>query len=215
MEKSINKKCKKDEILNYKQLRGKMDNMKKNDKAQKRTEENKRRSSNYRKNKETPDQAERRKKNDMIRSAEKRKRKKLTAEHIVHNMQAVLYKYNNNQRTKQKNASRMAYLRQNNNISKPLITEFDFEEDDQFPYIFKLVQNEEPTHRAFHHICWFTFCLFLYSEYHVTCCMIFCLCFCAFTFRRVLLCAYLCKSVQRSEKPETSVFLYSEMDDKY
>ena len=84
--------------------------MKKNDKAQKRIEENKRRSSNYRKNKETPDQAERRKKNDMIRSAEKRKRKNLTAEHIVHNMQAVLYKYNNNQRRKQKNASHQEWL---------------------------------------------------------------------------------------------------------
>jgi len=126
--------------------------MKKNDKAQKRIEENKRRSSNYRKNKETPDQAERRKKNDMIRSAEKRKRKNLTAEHIVHNMQAVLYKYNNNQRRKQKNASRMAYLRQNNNIIKPLITELDLEKDYQFPYNSQSVQNEEPTHRAFHHI---------------------------------------------------------------
>ena len=46
----------------------------------------------------------------------------------------------------------MAYLRQNNNISKPLLTELDLEEDDQFPYISQLVQNEEPTHRAFHHI---------------------------------------------------------------
>jgi len=81
---------------------------------------------------------------------------------------------------------------------------------------YVLLAAEIPTHALNnYYICWFTFCLFLYSEYHVTCCMIFCLCFCAFTFRRVLLCAYLCKSVQRSEKPETSVFLYSEMDDKY
>jgi hypothetical protein len=46
----------------------------------------------------------------------------------------------------------MAYLRQNNKKSKTLITELDLEEDDQFPYISQLVEKEEPTHRAFHHI---------------------------------------------------------------
>ncbi len=53
-----------------------------NYKAEKRKEANRIRSSNFRNNKETPDQAERRKKNESIRSAERQRRIKFTGDNI-------------------------------------------------------------------------------------------------------------------------------------
>ena len=86
-----------------------------NDKVQKRKEANRIRSSNFRKNKETPEQADIRKKNESIRSAERRKRK-FTLD----------------------------------NISKTL--SFDLENEENFPYISKMVDDNDVINRAYHHL---------------------------------------------------------------
>jgi hypothetical protein len=86
-----------------------------NDKAQKRKEANRIRSSNLRKNKETPEQADIRRKKNSLRSAERRKRK-LSLD----------------------------------NISQKL--NFNLEHEENFPYISKMVNNNDVIHRAFHHI---------------------------------------------------------------
>ena len=86
-----------------------------NDEAQKRKEANRIRSSNFRKNKETPEQADIRKKNDSIRYAERRKGKV--------SLDDMSQKFN-----------------------------FNLEHEENFPYISKMVNNNDAIHRAFHHI---------------------------------------------------------------
>ena len=86
-----------------------------NDKDQKRKEANRIRQSNFRKNKETPEQAVIRKKKESIRSAERRKGK-LSLDDISQKLN------------------------------------FNLEYEENFPYISKMVNNNDVIHRAFHHI---------------------------------------------------------------
>jgi hypothetical protein len=65
---------------------------------------------NYRKNKETPDQAERRKYLNSIRSAKRRKKQKIKGENINQCIQQVHATPEKNQIKKEKNAKRMADL---------------------------------------------------------------------------------------------------------
>ncbi len=170
-----------------------------NDKAKIRKEANRIRSSNFRKNKETPEQADIRKKNESIRSAERRKGKlslddisqksNFNLEYEDNSLYISKMDNNNNVRTKitpndkaqkkheanrfrwsnfrkNKETPEQADIRKKNNsirnaerrkgkfslddISQNL--NFNLEHEENFPYISKMVNNNDVIHRAFHHI---------------------------------------------------------------